>query len=90
MALGTSIAAAEKRGFSVHALEVWQKSSHVKRAGGMPQAQGQIRPCWLFLKYSLSKIYSGKIIDCLGERSAFFVVIQIEVYIIIIMGQLKY
>ena len=32
-ALGASITAAEKRGFGVHALEVWQKGSHVK---GMP------------------------------------------------------
>ncbi len=31
MTLGASIIAGEKSGFGVHALEVWQKNSHVKR-----------------------------------------------------------
>lgn len=31
MTLGASIMAGEKSGFGVHALEVWQKNSHVKQ-----------------------------------------------------------
>ena len=39
--LGASIAAAEKRGFGVHALEVWQKSSHVKRTEECHKRRGR-------------------------------------------------
>lgn len=93
--LGASIAAAEKRGFGVHALEVWQKSSHVKRTGECHRRQSQTPEKFrymltgprLFLKCSLSKKYMAKnFLSDPGERSAYFVVSWIKVYIIIIMG----
>lgn len=93
--LGASIAAAEKRGFGVHALEVWQKSSHVKRTGECHRRQRQtpekfrymLTAPGLFLKYSLRKnIMAENFLSNPGERSAFFVVSWIKVYIIIIMG----
>ena len=75
--LGASIAAAEKRGFGVHALEVWQKSSHVKRTGECHRRQRQTPE----QKYMAKNFLSDP-----GERSACFVVSWIKVYIIIIMG----
>ena len=74
--LGASIAAAEKRGFGVHALEVWQKSSHVKRTGECHRRQSQTPEKFrymltgprLFLKCSLSKNIWRKIFCLVLER----------------------
>lgn len=95
-ALGASITAAEKRGFGVHALEVWQKGSHVKRTGECHRRQRQtpekfrymLTGLRLFLKYSLRKNLVENFLSDPGERSAFFVASWIKVYIIIIMGHL--
>lgn len=96
--LGASIAAAEKRGFGVHALEVWQKSSHVKHTGECHRRQSQTPERFRYmlthadwpktiLKVQLEQKYMAKnFLSDLGERSAFFVVSWIKVYIIIIMG----
>ena len=75
-ALGASIAAAEKRGFGVHALEVWQKSSHVKHTGECHRRQSQTPERFrymltgprLFLKCSLSKNIWQKIFCLILER----------------------
>lgn len=101
--------AAEKRGFGVHALEVWQKSSHVKRTeechkrrgrrqrgkrqqgGESKTSKSMLSVLKGFLKCSLRKRIWREFFGLgPGERSAFFVVTGIKVYIIIIMGQLKY
>lgn len=82
--LGASIAAAEKRGFGVHALEVWQKSSHVKRTEECHRRQRQTPEKFRYmltdcprtiLKVQLEKKYMAEnFLSDPGERSAFFVV----------------
>lgn len=80
--LGASIAAAEKRGFGVHALEVWQKSSHVKRTGECHRRQSQTPEKFRYM------LMAKNFLSDPGERSAFSVVSWIKVYIIIIMRHL--
>lgn len=54
--LGASIAAAEKRGFGVHALEVWQKSSHVKRTGECHRRQSQTPERFRYMRSAFSVV----------------------------------
>lgn len=73
--------AMERRGFGVHALEVWQKSSHVKRAArnasdGRRSAQKFLRACGerqIYFKCDFRKMRAEKIPAPFRERSAIFV-----------------
>lgn len=63
--------ARERSGFGVHALEVWQKSSHVKRQGRIPlekhrmdaakKRQPVLGVMEIYLKYSLIKMEIEKL-----------------------------
>lgn len=63
-----------ERGFGVHALEVWQKNSHVKRQGKMPVRGYQLILVGIKVSFKccLRKMAIGKFVCLIGREECCF------------------